>query len=634
MTFSEPWIVWGVVAIPLVVALQWVAMRRGETRLGQLAGKRVPHPLLAQRRPGDRRLGAILTTLALLALVLGAAGPEWGRELTRRQGSGSDVLFVLDTSASMDARDVAPSRLAEAKREALALLDRLEGSRVGAVAFAGDAVRLAPLTQDLSVVRLTLEDLSSQSVSEPGTDLGRALHMAMKVLPKGRREEQVVILWTDGEDLEAGARAAIDDLVAAGIRVFAVGVGTPQGDVVPQLDEDGRVTDIKRDENGTAVKSKLDEDLLRTIARRTHGGYFAASRPGGELPRLLAALSGIERSSRASRLVERRVPRFPVFALAAVLLLGVAVARPRRVVGVAAQESQLARDRERAARRQAKVEAKAKVKPPAPAKPGGKPPGRGGVAARRPGGPARPTPARPPGARTPAKIAALIAVLGALGALARTAHAQSDWARGNTAFKKGEYVDAESLYAKRARKNAPPALQVNRATARALAGDRDGATKEFERLTDAAGHAGRDARYNLGTVLGEKHDVDQSLTRLREALIRDPSDQDARWNYEVMLAEKQRQQQQKQPKPGQQPPQQPPQQPQPQPNPSQSSSGPPPPSSSAGNTPKPAPGQTGQEGMTKEQAQQLLGALEEMQRSESQKQHKVRVLRDRHGKDW
>src|SRR6185503_20307538 len=100
--------------------------------------------------------------------------------------------------------------------------------------------------------------------------------------------------------------------------------------------------------------------------------------------------------------------------------------------------------------------------------------------------------------------------------------------------------------------------------------------------------AGRDARYNLGTVLGEKHDVDQSLARLREALIRDPSDQDARWNYEVMLAEKQRQQQQKQPKPGQQP-QQPPQQPQPQPNPSQSSSGPPPPSTS-GNTPKPAPG--------------------------------------------
>ncbi len=631
MTFSEPRLVWALLAVPIAVAIQWVAMARGEERLTALTGPRSPHPLLAQRRPGDRRIGAVLATLALVALVLGAAGPEWGRELTRRQGTGSDVLFLLDTSASMDARDVSPSRMAEAKREALALLDRLEGSRVGAVAFAGDAVRLTPLTQDLSAVRLTLEGLSTQSVSEPGTDLGRGLRMAMKVLPKGRREEQVVILWTDGEDLEGGARAAIDDLVSAGIRVFAVGVGTPTGDVVPQLDEDGRVTDIKRDENGTAVRSKLDENLLRTLARRTHGGYFAASRPGGELPRLLAALSGVERSSRASRLVERRVARFPLFAAAAALLLGFALVRPRRVVGVAAQEVALARERERAAKRRARAQPRESAKPSSPKdrprRGNSHPTGPAGV---RPG--ARPSTS----GRPPARIAALLAVAGGLGLLAPDARAQSDWARGNAAFKKGEYVDAESLYAKRARKSksTPPALQVNRATARALAGDRDGATRDLERLTDAAGHAGRDARYNLGTVLGEKHELDEALARLREALVHDPSDQDARWNYEVLLAQKRREQQQKEKKPepqkGQPPPQ--PQQSQPQSSPSQNSPGQPPPS--AGNTPQQQTPQSGQQGMTRDQAQQLLGALDEMQRAENQRQHKVRVLRDRHGKDW
>ena len=628
MTFSEPRLVWALLVLPIAIAIQWAAMRRGETRLVQLAGRRTPHPLLAQRKPGDRRLGALLSTLALAALVLGAAGPEWGRELTRRQGSGSDVLFVMDASASMDARDVSPSRMEEAKREALALLDRLEGSRVGAIAFAGDAVRLAPLTQDLSAVRLTLEDLSSQTVSEPGTDLGRALHMAMKVLPKGRREEQVVILWTDGEDLEAGARGAIDDLVGAGIRVFAVGVGTPGGDVVPILDEDGRVTDIKRDESGNAVRSKLDEDLLRSIARRTHGGYFAASRPGGELPRLLAALSGVERSSRASRLVEQRVARFPLFAGLAVGLLGFALVRRRRVVGVAAQEQAMARERERAARRAAR----AKPGPP-PAPPKSKGGGRGRPGGKRPGmpRPAIPGGSRPTAGRTAAKIAGLLVLLGLSLAAARDARAQSGWAKGNAAFRKGDYVEAESLYAKRARHGAPPALQLNQATARALAGDRDSATREFERLTDAAGRAGRDARYNLGTALGEKHELDQALARLREALIRDPSDQDARWNYEVLLAEKQREQRKREPQKSGQPPQ--PQQPPPQPSPSQSSSGPPPPSSS-GTTPQPSPGQVGQQGMTKEQAQQLLAALEEMQRSESQQQHKVRVLRDRHGRDW
>jgi hypothetical protein len=81
MTFSEPAVVWGLLAIPLVIAIQWAAMRRGETRLAQLTGKRVPHPLLSQRRPGDRRLGAILSTLRLAGPVLGAARPHWGLSL-------------------------------------------------------------------------------------------------------------------------------------------------------------------------------------------------------------------------------------------------------------------------------------------------------------------------------------------------------------------------------------------------------------------------------------------------------------------------------------------------------------------------------------------------------------------------
>jgi Ca-activated chloride channel family protein len=107
---------------------------------------------------------------------------------------------VIDVSASMDVRDVAPSRIEEARREAMAVLDRLEGSRVGIVAFSGDAVRLCPLTLDRDAVRLTLEGLGSSSVSEPGTDLGKALRLATRLMPAGRREEQAVVLWTDGED--------------------------------------------------------------------------------------------------------------------------------------------------------------------------------------------------------------------------------------------------------------------------------------------------------------------------------------------------------------------------------------------------------------------------------------------------
>ncbi|MGH7742326.1 MAG: VWA domain-containing protein, partial [Candidatus Eiseniibacteriota bacterium] len=314
MIFGDPRWLWGLAAIPVMLLIEWTAVVRADRALRDLVGSRADSVLLEQRLAGQRRLSMALRLLALSLLVSGAADPQWGRELVRRGASGSDVVLAIDVSASMDTRDVAPSRIEEARREALAVLDRLEGSRVGLVGFAGDAVRLCPLTLDLGAVHLALEGLGSGSVSEPGTDLGRALRTAARVLPGARREEQAVVLWTDGEDLERGAGAAIDDLARSGIRVFAIGVGTPAGDFVPTLDGQGRAVDVKRDENGQTVRSRLDEGLLRSIAARTHGGYFSASRPGGELPRLLASLSSLARSGRGQRLIERPVSRFPLLA--------------------------------------------------------------------------------------------------------------------------------------------------------------------------------------------------------------------------------------------------------------------------------------------------------------------------------
>ena len=184
MTFGDPRWLWGLLALPVLLLLEWSAVVRSDRMLRELVGARTDSVLLEQRRAGQRRLSMALRLLALTLLVVGAADPQWGRELVRRGASGSDVVLAIDVSASMDTRDVAPSRLEEARREALAVLDRLEGSRVGLVAFAGDAVRLCPLTLDLGAVRLSLEGLGSGAVSEPGTDLGKALRTAARVLAR------------------------------------------------------------------------------------------------------------------------------------------------------------------------------------------------------------------------------------------------------------------------------------------------------------------------------------------------------------------------------------------------------------------------------------------------------------------
>lgn len=562
MTFERPEWLWLLVAVPALLLLEWRAGRRMEKRLRQMTGERASPVLLEQRLPGQRRLGAALRLLALALLAFGAAGPEWGYELVRRSALGSEAVFVIDVSSSMDVRDVPPSRLEEARREALAVLEQLGGSKVGVVAFAGDAARLCPLTLDRSAARLVVESLSSSSLSEPGSDLGRGLRAAVRLLPAKRRGEQAILVWTDGEDLEAQGQAAMDEIARTGIRVFAIGVGTPMGDIVPVLDDQGRVVDVKRDEAGGPVRSRLDERLLKSLARRTRGGYFSAGRPGGELPRLIAALGPLGRAERrgsGERLVERPVARFPWFAGLGALLIGYDLQRRRR--------------------------------------------------------------------RTPQAAAGLLVMMLALVG-AHGAEAQTDWARGDAAFRRGQWATAESLYTQRLRKGNSPQVRVNLATARARAGKGQLAKAGLQEAVSAQGSAGQTAAYNLGTLHAEERAFDQALAELRRALERDPGDDDARANYEWVLREKERRQKQPEPSPRPEPR---PNQPQPQSggNPTPSMGNPPPsPPPQAG-----PPPQVGR-GLDRRQAEQLLGSLQELERLEQQRMRRVRVMRERRGKDW
>jgi len=503
----------------------------------------------------------------------------------------------------MDARDVPPSRLEEARREALAVVDRLEGSRVGVVAFAGDAVRLCPLTLDRGAVRLVLQSVTTSSVSEPGTDLGRGLRMAMKVLPGGRRTEQVIVLWTDGEDLEHGASGAVDELARGGYRVLAVGVGTPAGDVIPVLDDQGRAVDVKRDQDGAAVRSRLDEPLLRQLARQTRGAYFSAARPGGELPRLLGALGGVARSARGQRLVEQPVPRFPWFAAVAAALIAIEIGRRHRRSGLPGEKPGEARP----------------VTAPVPAAPS--------VDDRK---------GRRGRAKKGGRAAAAVLLLLLLFLSAGQAAAQSDWARGDKAFKAERFTAAESLYARRARGGAPPDLRVNLATTRALSGRGPAAAESsLATLMSAGGAAGRTAAYNLGTLQAKRGAFDDAIQSLRKAMEMDPNDKDARYNYELALRRQQQQKSQGNPPPQPQPQQPSPQQSNPKPNQAQSQNPPP-------NAP-PAPQQNMPEAqqappppgsMDRRTAEQLLGSLSELERLEQQRLRKVRVVRERRGRDW
>ncbi len=565
-----------------------------ESFAGRLAGALVAAEPDRQRRI---RWGLRITALALL--VLAAAGPRWGEEVVRVSSQGSDIVLVFDVSASMDARDVPPSRLDEAKREALALLDGLAGDRVAVVAFAGDAVALSPLTLDASAVRLLIETLSSNTISTPGSDLGRGLKAALRVLPEGDASAQGLVLFTDGEDLEGGLGPGGVLAQRRGVRVFAVGVGTPGGETIPVLDPNGHQIGVKQDLSGQPVVSRLDSEGLRELARRTRGQFFAADHPGGEVRRLKAALGTVGRGAREGRLGARTVERFWWFALLAWLLLVVSWLLPERwAMGAWRREA-----------------------------------------------------ARTPSARgVPRARAALIPLVAAGVALLelvapveglRLAHAAHPLVEGNRLYAKGDFRGAVRVYREAlAKRPDDAALLTNLGAALYRLGDYRAAEEAFARARSKNARLEGQASYGRGDAQFKQQRYREALSAFREALEKRPGDADARFNYELTLRKLRAEESER---PEQEPPPDPEQegqggggggggggQPQDpaQPNPNQ------PPSPGGSPPPQAQPGGAASGQLPRDDAERLLDALASGERHARAAAQRARGGEERRERDW
>jgi Ca-activated chloride channel family protein len=286
-----------------------VLLRRRRARLG--AG--IP------QAPGSRGSdAALLAALALLALAL--AGPRIGSRVQQIPASGVDVVFVFDVSRSMDARDVAPSRLERARRAALDLLARLETSdRVALVVFAGHGALLTPLTPDSDALAELLDGLDTGLVAPASTRIEEGVRAALGAFEAGSQRPRIVFLLGDGEDTARRGDAGAADAQRAGARVLAAAFGSEVGST---LDDHGAPL---RDREGRAVVTRRNLARLAALCEATDGALFAAD-AWGEID-LAAALAAIRRDagSAPGAIALRRVRAAPVVPLAALsfaLLLG------------------------------------------------------------------------------------------------------------------------------------------------------------------------------------------------------------------------------------------------------------------------------------------------------------------------
>ncbi|HEX9106606.1 MAG TPA: VWA domain-containing protein, partial [Longimicrobiales bacterium] len=337
MTLGRPELLWLAGALPalVLVALLLYARRRRKvvTALGDPALVRRLGAGELSRFPWAR---LVLLLPAAAALGAAAADPRWGAESVETHGSAFNVALALDVSKSMWAKDVAPDRLERERLLAKLLMQQMPGDRFGIVVFAGRAYVLTPLTSDHAALELYVDALDPEMVSQGGTSLASAIRQGTGLVMADPqiKGDRALVLETDGEALEeeADVLAAARTAAAAGVTIFAAGLGTTQGAPIPELDPgSGRELGWKRDEDGTVVVSHLNEPLLRQVAEITHGQYFRMADPGAA-GALASAVRALRRAPGAEgRRVEQK-EQYAWFAGLALLLLALDTIVSRRAL--------------------------------------------------------------------------------------------------------------------------------------------------------------------------------------------------------------------------------------------------------------------------------------------------------------
>ena len=276
MRFAEPFnLYFFFLILALAVFLFWSFKMRRLAR-EKFAQAPLLKELLEEASFFRQKMKSFLLVLAVVFIILALMRPQMGFQWEEIRMKGLDIIVAVDTSKSMLAQDILPSRLERAKLAIRDFIKDINGDRLGLVAFAGSAFLQCPLTVDYGGFLLALDDLTVFSIPKGGTSISSAIEEALKSYKAGEGKYKVLIIITDGEDLEGDALAAAEKAKNEGVTIYCIGVGTKEGELVMIPDETGQKAYLK-DNQGNVVKSRLNEDLLGKIALSTGGTYLRAT---------------------------------------------------------------------------------------------------------------------------------------------------------------------------------------------------------------------------------------------------------------------------------------------------------------------------------------------------------------------
>lgn len=280
--------------IPLFVIIFIIGSRVVNRRLALLGGLQISQMVEKSFSGRRRRLKLILSLIGMTLMILALARPQYGSELIKIKSTGTEVMIALDVSLSMLAGDFYPNRLEKARREIITLAENLHGESIGLIVFSGQAFVQCPLTIDHGAFRMFLDVVDVGIISDTGTDIEKAIEKAAESFTADSEADKVMVIFTDGETHEEDPVAAAEKYRDQ-FRIFTVGVGTAQGEPIPQLEPGGSIAGYKKDDNDETVISKLNEPLLQEIAAVSGGASYRSTPGEQELQSIIKKIKRMEK---------------------------------------------------------------------------------------------------------------------------------------------------------------------------------------------------------------------------------------------------------------------------------------------------------------------------------------------------
>jgi len=306
-------------AIPIMLLLvvwYFISRRKKLKRMGDVN-------LIKQLIPYSSRRKRVLKTILFLtgfsSLILALCNLQTGSKLTEIKREGADIMVCLDVSNSMLAQDLTPNRLTRAKYALEKMIDLLEGDRLGLVIFAGEAYVQLPITTDYNAAKLFLGSIGPGMVPVQGTNMADAIKKASESFSNDEGKNRAIILITDGENHEPEALEAAEEAGKKGIMINTIGIGSQNGVPIPMI-ENGAIKGYRKDKQGQTVVTKLNSELLKSIAGKANGVFVQASQADVGLGAVLDKIDELDKAQIENKMYTDYEDQFQWFLALALLL--------------------------------------------------------------------------------------------------------------------------------------------------------------------------------------------------------------------------------------------------------------------------------------------------------------------------